>query len=449
MLRRLIAFLAALALAAPAQALTPGQTAVVLSNPCVGIVLSANYAGSGACYNGSPKPSFTAIPGYSFTRASLETCTDLSGLITYAANNVPCVNSAGYAAWQAATNLALQSAFAASWSVQATVLTANSSVAPDGTATAALLTEQNTTNVHNIFQGISVSSGQTYTLTVYAKAGTNRYVTLDEDVTTNSWYAAVYDLQGGGSVATQTGAGSTSGAVASTSQVCYSSGWCRLTLTGSVAGNYNSIVGHAPAATGNTFTTTGQISYTASSALTLSIWGAQLELSAFPTPYIPTTTASATRAADDPQINNSALAAFFNQGGSAYVEWSDPIGAQTTNRYLWRYRQAGAQYVETRINATGKIEATVANSGSTVVAGANTLGAGIGKAATRFAVQDLAVTSSVESVPATGADPALPAAGGIFYLGSSLASLQINGTIRKIIFTTQRWPNAKLQSLTH
>lgn len=303
-LRRLLAGLAlALALGAPAHALTPAQRQVLIGDPCGGVAPSATFAGAGpaACYNNAPKPSFTAIPGYSFTRASQETCTDASTppLITYAANNVPCVNSAGYATWQAATNLALWSqdvSQAGSWSSTYASIAGGQS-APDGTTTGQNLVEGASTQSWRLFQSYTkAASAIAYTRTQIIKPGgrTSLYVRDDDGTTTNCVFVA-YSLSGSGSIGTAATVAGTWTSPSATIKAL-SGGYYLVTLTFTTGTGttlrdlYGSNDGSA--ATVNTPSIAGI------NATAFTDWAHQLETGSFPTPYVPTTSASATRAAD-------------------------------------------------------------------------------------------------------------------------------------------------------
>jgi len=71
---------------------------------------------------------------------------------------------------KAEENLVLQSqTFATTWTTVAASVTDNTDNAPDGTATADSLFEQASTNTHRIAQSLTLVSGQTYTVSVFAK----------------------------------------------------------------------------------------------------------------------------------------------------------------------------------------------------------------------------------------------------------------------------------------
>ena len=103
------------------------------------------------------------------------------------------VNSAGLIE-KVRTNLVLQSQTFdnASWVKSNITVTANSTNAPDGTATADTILAP-TTSVNAIYQAISTSG--VLTLSVYAKANTSNFIYLDLfDVSPATDYVAIFNL---------------------------------------------------------------------------------------------------------------------------------------------------------------------------------------------------------------------------------------------------------------
>lgn len=164
----------------------------------------------------------------------------------------------------------------ANWTKTNTTVTANSTVAPDGSTTADTLTADGTANTHGITQA-SVTSSVGKTFSIYAKAGTNNYLQLYFGGDANPW--ADFDLSLGT-------VGST-GTTVTASIVSVGSGWyrCIVTTTSTTATNLiAAIVSSSTAARGESN----------SLATTVILWGAQLEQRSTVTAYTPTTTAPIT-----------------------------------------------------------------------------------------------------------------------------------------------------------
>lgn len=208
------------------------------------------------------------------------------------------------------TNLALYSEQFdnAAWTKSETTVSANSTISPSGLSNADTLTANGTSNVHQILlTGLfTLNSGTTYTTSIYAKAGTNNFIQIVGTalVYTSSTYAN-YDLVNGvvGSVA--------SGVTASI--VSVGDGWyrCSMTATAISTSSSNSFIvviinnANSPRGEVNTLTTS------------VYLWGAQLEAGAYPTSYIPTTTASVTRNAD--VISKTGISSLIGQTEGTFV----------------------------------------------------------------------------------------------------------------------------------
>lgn len=222
--------------------------------------------------------------------------------IEYDANG----NCLGLLCEDAATNLCLQSQALdnATWIKTAASVTANNTVAPDGTLTAEKLVEDTSpTTSHLLTQAISFTAGTTYTMTMYVKAAERQWLLI-------AFGAAAFTVQCGMHFNVASGALGTVLNSATATIEPMQDGWyrCRITAVATTTASANIQLIMAAADLGT--------SYTGDGASGLYIWGVQVEARAFPTSYIPTTTATVTRTIDFP---NRTLGAEYVAGANTVV----------------------------------------------------------------------------------------------------------------------------------
>jgi hypothetical protein len=279
-----------------------------------------------------------------WTRASTAVRTNSTGLLESMGSGVPRL-SYMYGSCPALllepqrTNLALYSEdFSnATWTKVAGTVASNSTSAPDGNTTADTFTSSLTTN-SIVVRTVSITSGSTYSLSFYVKQGTQKfvYIRFTSNALSNNFVSVVYDLQDG--TVGQTQVGSSSGTLVSASVQSAGNGFYRLVLVASINqidGNIG--IGFASAKTGNTFNNFGGITSTITSGNDFYLYGAQLELGAYPTTYIPTTTASATRVADT--ATKTGISSLIGQtSGTIFVDFQynqDPTDPNGRLLQLW------------------------------------------------------------------------------------------------------------------
>jgi hypothetical protein len=213
---------------------------------------------------------------------------------------------------EARTNLILRSEEFddASWTKASATITANESTAPDGTTTADLWTRTGSTSA--VRQSYTKdATARTYSASIWVKSSVTSFTfALDSGNNTNRG-RAIFNFATGvlttvDSVGTFT---NTSGTI-----TAYPDSWYRVTVT----------------TTTSTATTVRFIVFFSAPDATAHIWGAQLEENAaFATSYIPTTTATVTRAAD---ISTSVATSVFES--SWYRQDEGTVFAEAPPRLL-------------------------------------------------------------------------------------------------------------------
>lgn len=402
-------------------------------SPCAKVTLSLNFNGvTGAnCSGGVRFQSPTLLPGWTFTRASPETCQWASGDLTYAASGVPCITDLGLGVWESRTNVILQSqAFTNGWSNDTTTVTDNAVLAPDGTTTAASVVATGANlDVYRAFAG-PTGAVQSW----FVKAGTSTIAFLQTANTGNTGGRATYFNLATGTVGTvnSTAYGTPGVLVHSGATITpLVNGWFRISVvvTGDAANS--PAVGFANADASRTIT----------SGRTGSIWGAQLEAGAFPTPYIPTTTVAVTRAADVAFLPVTAQSA-----GALFTSWMQPtyisgqvaasLNDSTVNNRIQLDTSSGARLVVT----SGGVTQATTNAGTSNAGGATV------KFAISFAAADFKAARNGVSLTgvASGTVPTFTR----LELGTTATLAPLNGYVGSAVLRPMAQTDAQLQAAT-
>jgi hypothetical protein len=323
-----------------------------------------------------------------------------------------------------------------SWLMTRASVSPNHALAPDGTLTADKLIEGAVTGGKYVYKGGSVTEGVAHTLSVYAKAGERNYIEVSAFNTPSA--LPRFDLTTGAVTVAN------ANAIATSATPC-KDGWWRLSVT------------VIPTVTGNMFfgftvvdTATGTSGYTGDGTSGIYIWGAQLEAGAFPTSYIPTTTAQVTRAADVASVNE--LSPWYRQDeGTLAVDYllgadnsncgvaNIAEGATSTDRMMMRYSSGAIAQAE--ITTGGVSQANLAPSGY------NTPGAykrAISYSADWF---QQAINGALPSAADTSV--VVPTAVNTLKIGHEVgASSFLNGHIKSIKYLPRALSNTELQEIT-
>jgi hypothetical protein len=238
------------------------------------------------------------------TRATTATRVNSSGLISSVASNVPRLDYSNGSCPSILvepqrTNLITYSEDTATWGVNQTpIITYNNAIAPNGTQTAEKLVVNSIDEGFFNFSSGSVTSGTTYTLSIFVKyiSGVNNIIFGFAGTGFGGDNANVFNIQNGTIVSTHSGN--------TLSVQSFNNGWYRLICTKTATAN----------------DTGGFIIYgNQNSEIQYNLWGVQLEAGSYATSYIPTTSASVTRNAD--VISKTGISSLIGQTeGTIFVE---------------------------------------------------------------------------------------------------------------------------------
>ena len=295
----------------------------------------------------------------------------------------------------------------AAWADAGGTVTANTAISPSGYQDADTLTGAR-------YQGGGAANQ--YTLSCFAKKvnGDGKFV-LRVDVPTLNF--AQFNLNNGTIDSTSAGYTSTITSVGN--------GWYRCTLTTPVSTTISNFV--LVSATGASFSTY--------------VWGAQSEIGAYATSYIPTLAASATRGAD--ACSKTGISSLIGQTeGVVFVEAANlfPSGSRT----IALLYTSGSAFYQVYINASNQFRVDVNGSflflGGSIAANTNY------KIAFAYKSGEYALYINGAQI-ATSASTTMPSSLTAYYLGNSIGSEQSGAFSQALLFKT-RLTNAELAELT-
>ena len=249
------------------------------------------------------------------------------------------------------SNLLPQSEYFNTWTALLNVtLSPNATTSPEGLLNATKLVEDSATAIHRIYQIVSITSGQAYTQSVFAKEGERRYLQIAFGSKISGTDYANFDLQIG-EVSLEVGS------INATIEP-YGNGWyrCSATSTANVTSSeafYYTIVESGSASR--------FASYSGDGTSGAYIFGAQLEAN-YATSYIPTYGVSQTRASD--VCKKTGISSLIGQTeGTLYFEGSSDTIGGSTNLINFNF---SANSVVINRQSTGAIRALI-NTSSAIV----------------------------------------------------------------------------------
>ena len=411
---------------------SPASTAATSGNWTINLINSgaASYTGdgtSGLYLWGAQIEQSSTVGDYVPTTSAINSAPRFD-------HNPTTGESLGLLVEEARTNLILWSEdFSnATWSKTSLTITANESTAPDGTTTADLWT--NTASPGTLSQSYTKdTTARTYTSSLWIKGTlTQLTVSLDDGTTANRGRVQ-YNLSTNvvGSIFNEGTFTNTSGTL-----TVFPDGWVRVTITTTTS-------------TGTTLRLRPFFSGTGSIAR---IWGAQLEEGAFATSYIPTTTATVTRAADVASITGSNFSSFYNQTeGTVFAEVAVAQPSTGGNQFVFRFSDNTFSNA-IAVNIPGGAQLSTASGGtfdgsaSSVASLVANVSAKIGAT---YASNNLGLSLNVATVVAD-TTATIPTALNRADIGSDhIGANRIKaGTIKRLTYWPTRLSNTVLQQIT-
>ena len=391
-----------------------------------------------------------------FSRDSIATYLGSDGLIKTAQPNIPRFefdtdrNCLGLLIEESRTNLLtysdLTSGASGSWWANGgpTVSQGSNVTAPDGTLTAWNTVYNGASGDGNLYRGggeVTTTNSTSYTISVWAKVpSTNTYITGVKIRTFNDDHSGTFNLLTGTSVGTAEGT--------TTNRIeAYPNDWyrCSITFTSGTDGNQ----GIQFYLINNSSTS---LNSSGANGEELYLWGAQMEAGSFATSYIPTTTATVTRSADNASITGTNFTDFYNQTeGSIFCDYNIPFDNSGT--VLWVLTQSVYTNSDRIVNNINSLSTLYSSSGGTNYVNLS-LNSGIelqNSSAISWKTDDVSIyLSSGDSDSVSSYN--LPINLGRLDIGHRSVvggdQQHVNGHIKRLTYYPKRLPNAQLQNLT-
>ena len=304
------------------------------------------------------------------------------------------------------------------WNKLASVtVTANTITSPDGTSNADTIESAGAAQV--IYQTATVTANTVYTASVYVKLGT---------MLVSEYKIAIYNATAGAFIAIDI----------TPTAVVSSSTWTRIDYTFTTPVGCLSVRFYP-------------VRITATVKATVYLWGAQLEAGAFPTSYIPTTSAAATRAADNASMTGTNFSSWYNQSEGTMVCSSDSPQTTTTaamNWYLTNNTVDNVMINRKNLSNTISNAVVVGNVAQGDIASGTTISANtVVRSAFSYKLNDLAISVNGASI---GSDNLanIPTVEKLFLGSNASAGQVLNGHIQSIRYYPRRLANGDLQRLT-
>ena len=404
----------------------------------------------------TPANAFTGDPNSKLTYASPSTkwVLNKSGVLVsgttlrteYDANG----KALGLRVESSATNLVPYSNASSGFSLSNAPNTAANQILPDGTTGGRFLSDTEVTSPHFVYPsalGGGLTSATDYAITAVVKAS-SRFLILNLQGSANNWASAVFDIANtSATAASQTAVGASSGTIQRTRQSHLIGGWVICTLVARCSTSATPCIGLAPAASGNTFTTLGLISYLGN--LTgFYIEHFQVEAGLDASSRIVTSGSMVTRGADNISLATSAFALSATAGSLLAMGAAVDGSSAATSRYLCGLTDGTTNEFIALRSLNNNPEFVILDSGNNKTLDAGTWSSvAASKFAGAWAANDGAASYN-GAAAVTNATVGTPAPTSLQIGRASPTADYYNGYIQKVVYLPRRMSNAELAGAT-
>jgi hypothetical protein len=388
-----------------------------------------------------------------FTRASTGTYLDSDGLLKTATTNTPRIeydadgNRKGLLIEEARTNLYTNSGDmdGTGWAGFRTTYSAGDT-SPDGSQLFLLGTASETNaNASNIAQQTPSLSAGVYTMSVFAKAGPTDAGLLclrpGDNVGFTDAVQAWFNLETGTVALANSSGGSSLITTPLASIQDFGDGVYRCSLTFTVTGAVICATRH--------YIVDGSGSLVCTIGKQVQLWGAQLEAGSFPTSYISTSGAAASRSADVASIPTSAFG-YNADKGTVVVEAETSIYSGTVTSGFWGMSNGTTAEVVyqgvARANNNSRLQSRSNSTIDVDFYSGVSQPVGVNKMAAVMAANDFAMFLNGTAV-GTDVSAVMPKVN-TMKIGDHQFVGPLNGHIKSIQYYPRRLSNAQLQELT-
>jgi len=315
------------------------------------------------------------------------------------------------------------------FSAVGTSIVADQTTSPDGTQNAVLHKEDNSNGSHFMFKDFNLSSGQAYTISIFAKSnGVNRDLKFgDGGLGWSSGFNTTFDLS--------EGTASSGGVIEN-----FGNGWFRCSVTGTTNATTSRLIVYN--------TLNGVTSYQGDNSSGVFLYGFQIEAGSYPTSYIPTSGSAVTRNKD--QFTRDGIASLIGQTeGSIFLDITRDSLESYTQRVLTLSDGTTNNVIGIQLTSANDITFYVENGGSNQVAitksNATTSNVSV-KIGIAYKANDfvLYIDGTQVGVDSSGSVPATS----IIKFSNPVGSLQYVGRVSNLQLYKTRLTNTQLATLT-